>query len=109
MSTSQNEIILITGGNTGLGYHTAASLIESSNPVTIIITSRSLNNATKAAESLNQLAASGSVAVPMQLDVDDDGSINDLYRDITSKYGKLDVLINNAGEPMSSLSVYLPG
>ena len=82
-------ITLITGGNAGLGYETARRLKEIGQ--TVIIGARNLEKGKKAAETLG-------VAL-VQLDVTDSQSITQAAQTVQAEFGKLDVLINNAGMP----------
>ena len=38
------------------------------------------------------------VLLPVQIDIEDDKSIEALYGLVTEKFGRVDVLLNNAGE-----------
>ena len=79
---------LITGvRETGLGYETAKRLKELG--LTVIITARELEAVTVLGKQLGVNAA--------QLDVTSQESIEKLLDVITKQYGKLDILINNAG------------
>jgi NAD(P)-dependent dehydrogenase (short-subunit alcohol dehydrogenase family) len=84
-----NKRALVTGGNRGIGFAIAQGLIE--RDYEVIITARSLDAATKAAEKL------GAKAIPLELDVSDDNSIDRAISLFSQKIDCLDVLINNAG------------
>ncbi len=104
-----NTIVLITGGNTGIGLATAQALLAapSNKSYTVVVTSRALERATAAVQGLHEDAtlkssfSTGSQVVPMQLDVDDEESIKALRQTIGEKFGRLDVLVNHAGTPPS--------
>ncbi|MGN7863118.1 SDR family NAD(P)-dependent oxidoreductase [Chryseobacterium sp. 22458] len=85
----ENKIALITGVSreTGLGYETAKRLKELR--LTVIITARDIETVNTLGKKLNVDAA--------QLDVTSQESIDKLVASIIKQYGKLDVLINNAG------------
>lgn len=53
-------------------------------------------NITKGQEAHKSLGSPANVT-PVQLDITDDASVNALYELVDSKYGKLDVLVHNAG------------
>ncbi|KAK1021053.1 hypothetical protein LTR33_018593, partial [Friedmanniomyces endolithicus] len=92
------QILLITGGNTGLGYEAVKALYASATPYEILMGSRKVSNGEQAIEKLKQeVKESSSNVSVVQADVTSDESLEKLVGGIESKYGKLDVLINNAG------------
>ncbi|KAH8820727.1 hypothetical protein F5884DRAFT_58804 [Xylogone sp. PMI_703] len=103
---SSKKIVLITGGNSGIGYATAASLIASPT-YHVIIGSRSPEKGQTALKSLSA-GAKGSISLA-QLDVTDSASISAAVSTVEKEHGRLDVLINNAaiGPTTPSLAVDL--
>lgn len=79
------KIIVITGGSDGLGKSIAKELNDNN----VIILSRDYDKLEKTAEELD--------CDFMTCDVTDPGSIEKVIKNIIDKYGKIDVLINNAG------------
>lgn len=101
---SSNPILFITGANTGLGYETIRSLLQSSKPYTILLGGRSLDKANKAAEDLKkEFPKCSSTVATVQIDIADDDSITAAYDHISKEYGRIDILINNAGTVLPSL------
>lgn len=95
---TENSIVLITGGNTGIGFETVKALYASSSPYTIIMGSRSLNKADDAISALqSEILSSKSEIVPLQIDIEDNNSIEKAFEKVESRYGKVDTLVNNAG------------
>jgi NAD(P)-dependent dehydrogenase (short-subunit alcohol dehydrogenase family) len=86
------KIALITGANKGLGFETARQLGKEG--VSIIAAAR---NKEKGVDAVNKLKEEGIDAEFLQLDVDKDADIQFAFSFINEKYGKLDILINNAG------------
>ena len=86
------KVALITGGNRGIGFETAKQLGEKG--VTIVVGSRKLSDAEGAAA---KLKAQGIDAYGIQLDVTKPADRDAAYKFIDEKFGKLDILINNAG------------
>ncbi|HET8705508.1 MAG TPA: SDR family NAD(P)-dependent oxidoreductase, partial [Pseudomonadales bacterium] len=97
MPTEQNtdeKIIVITGGNSGIGKATAKALARAG--ATVIIACR---DAYKAHDAVAEIQAdTGSSKVEfMPLDLADFNSIRNFTQLFLAKYSKLHVLINNAG------------
>lgn len=90
--TNNKKVALITGANRGIGLETARQLGK--NGITVIVAARSLAAAEQTAE---KLKAEGLDAFPVQLDVTSTADRTAAARTISEKYGKLDILINNAG------------
>jgi len=86
-----SRLVLVTGGNRGIGFEVCRQL--ATRGFIVLLTARDSAKAEKAAE---KLADVGTVE-PLVLDVADAQSIRRAAADIASRYGRLDVLINNAG------------
>jgi NAD(P)-dependent dehydrogenase (short-subunit alcohol dehydrogenase family) len=94
-NNNQRRVIL-TGGNTGIGYFTALELVKQGDHVTLAC--RNLDKADAAAKKIAALAPEGIVDTA-QLDLADLGSVRSFAE---SAPEKIDVLINNAGVMMPS-------
>jgi NAD(P)-dependent dehydrogenase (short-subunit alcohol dehydrogenase family) len=93
-----SPIVLVTGANTGLGFEIVKALSQSSAAYTVLIGGRSLDKAQTALKEAELAKASSSTRLnAVQIDIEDDASISSLYDHIEKQYGRLDVLINNAG------------
>lgn len=91
-------IVLITGANTGLGFEMVKSLCGSESAYEVLVGGRSLVKANEAANTIEkECPSTRSTVRPMQIDIEDDESIHDLFNEVQSRYGRLDALINNAG------------
>lgn len=92
-------VVLITGGNTGIGYESIKALYASPQKHTILMGSRSLDKAKDAITQLqNEISESKSEIFPLQIDIEDDDSIVKAYNEVDQKWGKVDALVNNAGK-----------
>ena len=96
---ASSSIVLITGANTGLGLVTVKSLYQSTNPYTILLGGRSLDKAKSAVEQVQkEFPKSLSTVKAVQVDITDDESISKLFDHVSKEYGRVDVLLNNAGK-----------
>ncbi|KAK3714931.1 hypothetical protein LTR37_007421 [Vermiconidia calcicola] len=92
-------VVFITGANTGLGYEAVKALYKSSTKAyDIVLGSRSVEKGNNAISSLkHEIPESSSNISTVQVDVESDDSIQKAYDTISSRFGKVDTLINNAG------------
>ena len=91
MSTDQN-VAFITGGNRGIGLETARQLAQRG--VEVVIGSRDLKKGEAEAAKLN---GDGLKVSAIEFDVSKQADYKKAYNYFHKKYGKLDILINNAG------------
>jgi len=87
------KIALITGANKGIGFETARQLAASGG-VHVVLASR---DRAKGVDAALKLQAEGLDVEALTLDVTDPGSIAAAAKEIDKKFGRLDILINNAG------------
>ncbi len=87
-----NRIALVTGANKGLGFETARQLATEG--VKVLMASR---NKERGAEAVQKLKDDGLDVEFVQLEVTSEAEVDSLVRHIDRAYGKLDVLVNNAG------------
>jgi len=86
-----SRIILVTGGTRGIGYATADALIKAGNKVAITGTT-----ADGVAKAERALSAGGQV-VGVACDVRDAASVQRAIESVVTRFGGLDVIVNNAG------------
>jgi NAD(P)-dependent dehydrogenase (short-subunit alcohol dehydrogenase family) len=86
-----DRLALVTGANRGLGFALCKQMAYEG--FTVLLTARNLADAQEAAAKLKTV---GDVYA-YQLDVTDPESIQRLRTRVNEEYGRLDVLINNAG------------
>lgn len=90
---TNGKIALVTGANKGIGYETARQLAAQG--VTVLVGARSTERGQEAVE---KLKAEGHDSVQfLALDVTDEGSIAQAVQSVSDQFGRLDILINNAG------------
>jgi len=81
----------VTGANRGIGFEVCRQL--TGKDFVVLLTARDLAKAKAAADKLK----SAGVIEPVVLDVGDASSIKHAAAEVERRYGRLDVLINNAG------------
>ena len=91
MSTTKN-IALVTGANKGLGFETCRQLAKLG--FTVLLGSRDLS---RGAEAAKKLQAEGLDVRAVHINMNDTTTFGNLYDLIAADYGRLDVLVNNAG------------
>ena len=87
-----DKVALITGGNGGIGFAMAKAIGEAG--ATVVIAGRNEDKNRKSIEELNSLNVKCKSLI---VDVVDENSCNTLIEDVVQAYGKLNILINNAG------------
>ena len=92
MNSLENKVAYITGGSKGIGYGIAETLLKAG--MKVAITSRNIDAAKKAAQSLSN---NESKILALQSDVSDAESEAKAVDAVIKKFGRLDVLIANAG------------
>ncbi|KAF5460703.1 hypothetical protein F2P56_020553 [Juglans regia] len=92
-SAGTKRIAVVTGANKGIGFEISKQL--ASNGIRVILTARDAKRGNEAVEKLK--AAGYSDVFFHQLDVTDPASVSSLASFISTQFGKLDILINNAG------------
>jgi len=92
MVTNNGKVVLITGGNKGLGKEIGRQL--GALGYTVVLTARDKQAGCAAAA---ELVAAGYDAHTVHLDVTNPNDIANLVSYLETTFGKLDVLVNNAG------------
>jgi len=88
------RVAVITGANTGIGFETAAALAAKGADVVLAV--RNLDKGRSAAERITA-AADGALVSVQQLDLSSLESVRVAADELESRYGAIDLLINNAG------------
>nr|WP_320027133.1 SDR family NAD(P)-dependent oxidoreductase [uncultured Acetobacterium sp.] len=88
----ENKVAIITGSTKGIGKSAAMIFIEEGAKVVVVGTNEERGNATVA-----EILAAGGEAFFQKTDVTDENSLDALVKATLDKYGRIDILINNAG------------
>ncbi len=93
------DTVLITGAATGIGRAAALCFAKSGCRVAV-----HYNKSESEARALcAEIAARGGRALPVQADVRDAAQVNAMARRVTEVFGRIDVLVNNAGIAQAKL------
>lgn len=94
MGRLQDKIAIITGGGTGIGEATCRRFAEEGARVAIFEISEQNGQTTAAA-----LRARGAESEAFQVDVQDEQSVSAAVQKVMDRWGRIDVLVNNAAIP----------
>ena len=86
------KVAVVTGGNGGIGLGMARGLARAG--ARVVVAGR---NQAKSALAVGELQALGCDAVAIQVDVNDEASVEGLMAAAVQCCGRLDILVNNAG------------
>jgi NADP-dependent 3-hydroxy acid dehydrogenase YdfG len=92
------KVVVITGASSGLGEATARLL--STQGATVVLGARRVDRIQALAD---ELEAGGGTALAIETDVTDRGQVQRLVDAAVQRYGRIDVIINNAGLMPQSL------
>ncbi|MFB9277494.1 SDR family NAD(P)-dependent oxidoreductase [Cohnella cellulosilytica] len=92
MARLANKIVLITGAGSGIGQSTAVLFAREG--ATVIVNDL---EAAKGDETVRLIEEAGGKAICLAADVTDPEQVAGMVETIKSKYGRIDVLFNNAG------------
>jgi NAD(P)-dependent dehydrogenase (short-subunit alcohol dehydrogenase family) len=92
MIKTERRVALVTGSNRGIGFETSRQLAK--NGIHVIMTSRNEGHGQNAAQ---QLKAENLEVTFCSLDVMKQESIDRAFAFVSNEFGRLDILINNAG------------
>jgi len=95
----KDKIVLITGGSRGIGR--AIALEFAKNEAKVLINYR--GNKESAEKTKEEVIKLGGSAYLYQADVSKEEDVENMFKDILTKFDKLDILVNNAGITRDSL------
>jgi NAD(P)-dependent dehydrogenase (short-subunit alcohol dehydrogenase family) len=100
------KTIIVTGGNSGLGFQSVKAYAEKG--AQVIMASRSLTKGENAKSEILKNCKEANIVV-MQLDLTDLASVRQFAEEFNKKYERLDILLNNAGIMMGPYALTKDG
>ncbi len=89
----KDKVALVTGASRGIGKATAIALVNQGAKVVV-----NYARSSEAAEAIVQeITAAGGEAIALQADVSQAEQVDNLIKQTLDKFGRIDVLVNNAG------------
>ena len=96
----EGKVAIITGGARGIGKEVAGLFVSEGAKVVICdVSPRDLESSQK------ELGADGGEVMSLQIDVTKPGQVEDMANKTLDKFGRIDILINNAGITRDALLV----
>jgi FlaA1/EpsC-like NDP-sugar epimerase len=95
IASLENRVVLVTGGNAGLGKETIIQLAKH-NPKEIFLAARTPSKAEEAIKDIKKIVPNSNISF-LQLDLSSFESVDTAAKEFKSRSDRLDILINNAG------------
>lgn len=92
-----NKVVIVTGSSKGIGKETAILLAK--NGAKLVINHSNSEN--EALEVANTIKANGGEAIVVKADISQSEEVATLFKKTIEAFGKVDVLVNNAGAMVS--------
>ena len=100
MFSLKDKVALVTGASQGIGRETALALCEAGAKVAV-----AARNDEKLAALVQEITAKGSEALVVKLDVADAEQVKAAFKAVLEKFGKIDILVNNAAITRDGLAM----
>ena len=100
MFSLEGKVALITGASQGIGRSAALELVAAGAKVAV-----AARNAEKLATLATEIEAAGGTALAVPLDVADPAQVKTAFQQILTKFGRLDILVNNAAITRDTLAL----
>src|SRR6202046_339533 len=100
MFSLKDKVALVTGASQGIGRATSLALAEAGAKVAI-----AARNTEKLASLAGEIAAAGGEALSIPMDVADAAQVKAGFQQLLAKFGKLDILVNNAAITRDTLAL----
>src|SRR5450432_4061505 len=100
MFSLKDKVALVTGASQGIGRDTALALAQAGAKVAV-----AARNEEKLATLVSEIEAAGGAALAVKMDVADAEQVKAGFKLVVEKFGRLDILVNNAAITRDGLAV----
>jgi 3-oxoacyl-[acyl-carrier protein] reductase len=100
MFSLKDKVALVTGASQGIGRDTALALAEAGAKVAV-----AARNEEKLAALVSDIAAAGGTGLAVKMDVADAEQVKAGFKQVLEKFGRLDILVNNAAITRDGLAM----
>ena len=100
MFSLKDKVAVVTGASQGIGRDTALALLSAG--AKIVVAAR---NEEKLTALVNEITAAGGQAVAVKMDVADAEQVKAGFKQVIEKFGRLDILVNNAAITRDGLAM----
>jgi 3-oxoacyl-[acyl-carrier protein] reductase len=100
MFSLKDKVALVTGASQGIGRETALALSEAGAKVAV-----AARNDEKLTALVQEITAKGGTAFAVKMDVADGEQVKAGFKSVLEKFGKLDILVNNAAITRDGLAL----
>jgi 3-oxoacyl-[acyl-carrier protein] reductase len=100
MFSLKDKVALVTGASQGIGRSSALALVVAGAKVAV-----AARNVEKLAALVTEIESAGGTALAVPLDVADPAQVKTAFQQILTKFGKLDILVNNAAITRDTLAL----
>src|SRR5438445_5065357 len=100
MFSLKDKVALVTGASQGIGRDTALALVEAGAKVAV-----AARNEEKLAALVSDIAAAGGTGFAVKMDVANGEQVKAGFKQVLEKFGRLDILVNNAAITRDGLAI----
>jgi 3-oxoacyl-[acyl-carrier protein] reductase len=100
MFSLKDKVALVTGASQGIGWDIAQALVVAGAKVAVVARTEE-----KLALLVGEIATAGGEAIAIKMDVADAEQVKSGFKQVIDKFGRLDILVNNAAITRDGLAV----
>jgi 3-oxoacyl-[acyl-carrier protein] reductase len=100
MFSLKDKVAVVTGASQGIGRETALALAQAGAKAVV-----AARNEEKLAALVNEIATAGGEALAVKMDVADAEQVKAGFKQVLEKFGRLDILVNNAAVTRDGLAM----